>query len=235
MALAASMRLVPSGTSTGWPLMVSLGMRVAPDEVFELRTVLLDVADVGTDGAVVERADGRARAALRHVEDGIEVFLATLPLHDAPGHLVDPARRLGARRALTTALVGVEARDHHEGLGDGHGLVHHDDPGGADHGALRLGPVGVHGDVDLVGREDGGGGAAGHHALQLATTANAAAVVVDQLAERHRDGRLDDTGLLHVSGHGVDPRAALALRAEPGKPLRATVHDVRDGHDGFDV
>src|SRR5262249_62432665 len=65
--------------------------------------------------------------------------------------------------------------------------------------------------------------------------ANAAAVVVDQLAERHRDGRLDDTGLLHVSGHGVDPRAALALGAEPGEPLRTAVNDVRHGHDGLDV
>src|SRR5262249_2315898 len=178
------------------------------DVVCEVRAVLVDAGDVGPDCAVVEGTDGRAGAALRHVEDRVEVFLATLPLHDAPGHLVDPARRLAARRALTTALVGVEARDHHESLGDGHGLVHHDDPGGADHGALRLGPVGVHGDVDLVGREDGGGGAAGHHALQLATTANAAAVVVDELAEGHRHGRLDDAGLLHVSRHGVDPRAA---------------------------
>src|SRR5258707_8883617 len=118
MALAASMRLVPSGTSTTWPLMVSLGMRAAPDQVLELRAEFLDVADVGTDRAVVEGTDGRTRSALGHVEDGIEIFLAPFALDDAVGHLVDPARGLAARGALAAAFVRVEARHHHERLRD---------------------------------------------------------------------------------------------------------------------
>src|SRR5262249_60072992 len=130
-------------------------------------------------GAVVEGADGGARAPLRHVEDGVEIFLAALALDQTLGHLVDPTRRLAARRALPAALVGVEARHHHEGLGDGHGVVHHDDSRRPDHGALALGPLDVHGDVDLVRGEDGRRGSAGHHTLEPAAAATAATVLVD--------------------------------------------------------
>src|SRR6266699_6746420 len=87
-----------------------LGMGVAPNQVLELRAEFLDVADVGTDRAVVEGANGRPRSPFRHVENGIEVFLAPFALDEAVGHLIDPARRLAARSALATASVGVEAR-----------------------------------------------------------------------------------------------------------------------------
>src|SRR4030095_726731 len=96
------MRLVPAGNETSLPLMVSLGMRTAPlaDERLELLAELLDVADVWADGAVVERTDRRARPAAGHVEDGVEVLLAALPLQDAVAHLVDPPGGPAARRAL---------------------------------------------------------------------------------------------------------------------------------------
>src|SRR5262245_42090152 len=126
---AASRTLVPAATSTCTPSIVSLGTGSAPDQRLELVAELLDVADVGTDRAIVERADRRAGAALGHVEDRVEVFLARLAVDDAVGHLVDPARRLTARRALATGLVGVEARDDHQRLGDRHGLVEHDHAG----------------------------------------------------------------------------------------------------------
>src|SRR5437773_723119 len=68
------MRFVPGGTSTAWPLIVSLGMRAgragrgrgddprarAVNQRFELPPELLDVGDVGPDGAVVKGADRRA-------------------------------------------------------------------------------------------------------------------------------------------------------------------------------
>src|SRR4029450_9075607 len=80
------------------------GVGFAPDQILELRAEFLDVADVGTNRAVVEGTDGRARSTLGHVEDGVEVFLAPFALDDAVGHLVDPARRLAARGALAAAF-----------------------------------------------------------------------------------------------------------------------------------
>src|SRR5882672_3456263 len=111
------MRLVPAGTSTSLPSTVSLGMRhdLAPGrggralgQRVELAPELLDVRDVRADRAVVERADRRAGAATGHVEDRVQVRAASPSLHDPVGHLVDPAGRLAARRALAAALMGVE-------------------------------------------------------------------------------------------------------------------------------
>src|SRR5713101_5493270 len=113
---AASIRFVPAGTSISWPSMVTLGMGLRPHQRLELGAELFDVRDVGADGAVVERADRGAGAALGHVEDRVEIVLVRVPLDDAVAHLVDPAGRLAARRALTAALVRVEPRDDHERL-----------------------------------------------------------------------------------------------------------------------
>src|SRR5262245_7173663 len=129
------MRLVPGATSTSFPSMVSLGTVATPDERFELVAELLHVADVGADGAVVERTDRRARSAFGDVQDRVEVLLAALTLDDPMRHLVDPARGLAAWRALTARLVRVEARDHHQSIRDRHRLVHDDDAGRADHRA----------------------------------------------------------------------------------------------------
>src|SRR5712692_6506718 len=92
-------------------------MAGAPDQVLELGAELLDVADIRPHGAVVEGADGRARPAPGHVEDGVQVLFASLALHDAAADLVDPPRGFPTRRALAARFVGIEAGHHHEASG----------------------------------------------------------------------------------------------------------------------
>src|SRR5690348_12766781 len=123
---AASMRFVPASTSISVPSIVSFGTRSLSAYGFELGAEFLDVRDVRADCAVVERADRGAAAALGHVEDGVQVILAAVALDDAMHHLLDPARRLAARRALSARLVRVKARQHEQRLGNGDTLVHHD-------------------------------------------------------------------------------------------------------------
>src|SRR6267143_5019487 len=101
------------------------GRASRPAQGFELGAELFDVGDVGPDGAVVERADGGAAAALGHVENGVEVVLAAVALDDAMHHLFDPAGGLAAWRALAARLVRVEARQDRQRLRDRHALVHH--------------------------------------------------------------------------------------------------------------
>src|SRR5437879_4775404 len=206
-----------------------------PDERLELGAEFLDVADVGPDGAVVEGTDGRAGAASGDVVNGVAVLFPSLGLHDAVADLVDSAGGLPAGRALAAGLVGVEAGHHHERVRDGHRLVHDDDAGGADHGALALGPVHVHGDVDLVGREDGRGRSARHHGLEGAPAGYAATVIVDDLAERHRHRGFHETGSDHVSGDRVEPAATLGLGPERGEPLRAPRDDVGQAGERLDI
>src|SRR4029434_3623511 len=88
------------------------------DVMIELRAELLDVRDVRADRAVVEGADRATRAALGDVHDGVGVLRHALPGEDPAGDLVDPPGALATRRALPARLVGVEAGDDVERLGD---------------------------------------------------------------------------------------------------------------------
>src|SRR5437762_5741821 len=169
-----------------------------PDQHFELVTELLDVGDVGSDGAVVERADGGAGAALGYVEDRVEILLAAMAGQDALAHLVDPARGLAARRALAARLVSVEAGHHHERLGDRYGLVEHDDARRAGHRSRVPEPVDVHRDVDLVGAQDRCRGSARHDAFEAAVSGDAAGPI-DELAQRDADRLLVNRSEEHTS------------------------------------
>src|SRR2546427_11011883 len=126
-----------------------------PDQHFELVTELLDVGDVGSGGAVVDRSDGGAGGELGYVEDRVEILLAAMAGQDALAHLVDAARGLAARRALAARLVSVEAGHHHERLGDRYGLVEHDDARRPGHRSRVPEPVDVTMDVDGLRNEIG--------------------------------------------------------------------------------
>src|SRR2546428_12141213 len=111
------MRFVPGGTSTAWPLIVSLGMRGgragrgrgddprarAVNQGFELPPELLDVGDVGPAGAAVKGADRRAGAPSTHVQDRVEAVLPPPPPADPPAHLIVPPGRLPPGRTLPAA------------------------------------------------------------------------------------------------------------------------------------
>src|SRR5437773_1920666 len=205
-----------------------------PDQHFELVTELLDVGDVGSDGAVVERADGGAGAALGYVEDRVEILLAAMAGQDALAHLVDPARGLAARRALAARLVSVEAGHHHERLGDRYGLVEHDDARRAGHRSRVPEPVDVHRDVDLVGAQDRCRGSALHDAFEAAVSGDAAGPS-DEVAQRDADRLLVDARPLDPARHRVDAGAAHGLRPEAGEPGGAAIDDVRHLRDRLDV
>src|SRR5256886_16015696 len=120
------MRFVPGGTSTAWPLIVSLGMRGgragrgrgddprarAVNQGFELPPELLDVGDVVPDGAVVKRPDRRAGVPSSHVQDRVEDVLPPPPLDYPTDHLIDPAGPLPRGRTLPAALIRAAAPDH---------------------------------------------------------------------------------------------------------------------------
>src|SRR3989441_12797846 len=117
------MRFVPGGTSTAWPLIVSLGMRGgragrgrgddprarAVNQGFELPSELLDVGDVGPDGAVVKGADRRAGAPGGDVRHGAERVHLLPDLDDAEDDLVRSTRRLPLGRALLPVLMSIQS------------------------------------------------------------------------------------------------------------------------------
>ena len=79
------------------------------------------------------------------------------------------------------------------------------------------------------------GGAADLHRLELLAVLDAAADVIDDLAERgaHRD--LDEAGVHDVTGQGKGLGAGAAIGTDGTEPRRALLDDVGDVCEGFDV
>ena len=74
------------------------------------------------------------------------------------------------------------------------------------------------------------GRAADLHGLELFAVLDAAADVVDDLAQRRAHGHLDQAGVVDVAGEGEGLRAGAALGADGLEPVRALLDDV--GHVG---
>src|SRR5262245_41696336 len=120
---AAWMTVVPSATSTLRPSISSVGMNGDPRRrraqraaaergmLLELGTVLGDEGADGHRRRVRERADGVPQHVGRDVEQEVDVARRRVPLLELPQGLLEPARALAARGALTARLVVEEARE----------------------------------------------------------------------------------------------------------------------------
>src|SRR5512139_680876 len=122
MLFAALRIVVPSGTLTTFPSMVTFAMVSVSEPVPEQALLLLDVPvellpelpDERLGGhrrRVRQRTDGPAHHVVAQVEDQLDVARPALPLLDAPDELLQPPRPLAARRALAARLVGVEVHE----------------------------------------------------------------------------------------------------------------------------
>src|SRR6185312_4737969 len=234
-----------------------LGREVLADLGFELAAELGEEAEHRPGGGFAERADGVAGDAVRDRRAQVDVAGAAFALGQPRGDARQPAGAFAARRALAARLVRVEA---HDARGDGDevgGLVHDDDAARAGHGAQDLAAahvevdagadlnrldalvgherVELHRDVELAGVERRHRRAAGDDGLDLLAAGDAAADLVDHLAQRDAHRQLVDAGLVEVARHAEDARAARLGRAELGEPLPALLDDVRDVGDGLDV
>src|SRR5579859_3851308 len=123
-AWAACRTVVPAGTSTSWPLIVSFGMdrplrrvraadgrrAVVLDTLFEHRAEMPDQALDRPGRSVAERADRVAFDLVGDVEQHVDLLDRRVALHQPLHHAPHPARALAAGRALAAALVLVEMR-----------------------------------------------------------------------------------------------------------------------------
>src|SRR3989338_8439521 len=136
---AAWMMVVPGGTVTVRPSMVSVGMRshkiagTGGDVMFELRAEFPDVGLDGPGRRVGEHADGLALHAAGARRENVKVPRAPVAMQDAGQLCEEPPGPLAARRALPARLVREELSRRPKGLHHAGGVVHHDDPAGAGH------------------------------------------------------------------------------------------------------
>src|SRR5205085_8903216 len=93
-----------------------------------------------------------------------------------------PHRALATGDAFPARLMTEEARDPFERLDDADPVVEDHDAARSELGADPPQRVEVHRDIDLVGPERGRGSRAGDHESERASAADAAGVLLDELA-----------------------------------------------------
>ena len=176
------------------------------------------VADV-LDVFVAEVADGRehrvgrrlAQAAergvldhLAQVDQPLDVGLLAAAFADAVEDLQHPLRAHAAGHALAARLF-LDEFEEEAGDVDHAAILVHDDQAAGAHDRAELGErLVVQRDVQVLLGDAAAGGAADLRGLELLAATNAAADVVDQIAQRHADGHFDQAGVLDRAGQGED-------------------------------
>jgi hypothetical protein len=186
---------------------------------------------------LAERANRVSLDLLGKLLEHINFALAGLALLEAVHDLVRPLAALATWRALTAGLMVVELREARDGAHDVSRLVHDNDGGGTETRLRVLERVEIHKLVvaDMLG-EDGRRGAAGDDSLEVVPAADdAAAVLVDELAEGDRHFFLDGAGVVDVARDGKELGALVALATKAGKPAAAAAEDGGGDGDGLDV
>ena len=147
-----------------------------------------------------------------------------------PGqHPPHPADALAARRALAAALVLVEIGDARDRPDDVGRLVHHDDRGGAEtanaacRGCRNPSAVSMICSAGTMRHRR----AAGDDRLEIVpAAAHAAAMALDQFAERNAHRLFDLAGPLDVAGDAEQLGAGIVGPADAGEPGGAAAQDV---------
>lgn len=191
----------------------------------------------GPGEGLSQSADGVALDLLGELLEHVDFTLLGVAGFETLHHLKRPLASLAARRALAAALVLVEGGETADGADDIGSLVHDDDGRGSETGLRIFQGVEVHELVVTDGLGNHGcGGSAGDNSEQvIPAAADAAAVSVDQLAERDGHFLLDCARVIDVAGDTEELGAGVAFTTEASEPAGAAAHDSGCHGDGLDV
>jgi hypothetical protein len=191
----------------------------------------------GPGESLTQSADGVALDLLGELLHHVNLALTGSAHLEAVHDLLGPLGTLATRGALAAGLVVVELAQTRDSADDVGGLVHDDDGGRAETGLRVLKGVKVHELVvaDVLG-EDGSGRAAGDDSLEVVPAADdAAAVLVDELAERDGHLLLDGGGVVDVARDTEELGTGVTLATERVEPTSTATDDGGGDSDGLDV
>ena len=114
-------------------------------------------------------------------------------------------------------------------------LRQHDHRRRADEAALRLQRVEVQRQVRQPRRQDAARRAAGQVGVQRVAVGHAAAILVDQLAQRDPGRRQLDPRLAHATADAKPPQPAAAVAAVRREPVAAALEDLSHPEERLDV
>src|SRR5579863_2279603 len=212
-------------------------MRILIDTFFDLMTEMRNQALDWPGRGIAERADRVTLDLLGDFQQHVDLALVGTALGHARQHAPHPASALAARRALAAAFVLVEIGDAGDRADQVGRLVHHDHGRGAEAGTQFAQAVEIHRRIDdLLGRHHAHRRAAGDHRLQIVpAAANAAAMLLDQFAERNAHRFFDVAGPLDMTGYAKQLGADVVRPANGGKPRRPAPQDIRRHRNRLDI
>src|SRR3984885_5780107 len=252
-SIAARMIEVPSGTVMLWPSMVSVTMvsdleRGVPKSVSWISDMAIslfrslkalgcraeifpEVFERARHGVRRETAEGAQRAEFHGVaevfDDG-EVLLDPFAGTDLVDGLDAAGRTDAAGRALAAGFDRAEFHRKTRLFQHVDGVVEHHDAGVADQAVARGKGLIIERRVEQRTREVGAKRAADLHRTDRTAGEGAPADLIDELAERDAEGRLEQAALFDVAGKLDRHRAARTTHAEIGIGLGATGEDEGD-------
>ena len=194
-----------------------------------LDVFLAEVADGGEHrvrGGLAQAAERRVLDHFAQVDQPLDVALFAPALADAVEDFQHPLGADAAGHALAARFL-LDELEEEAGDVDHAAILVHDDQAAGAHDRAELGErLVVERHVEVLLGDAAAGGAADLGGLELLAVGDAAADVVDQVAQRHADGHFDQAGVLDRAGQGEDLGALALLGAVGGVP-RAAVEDDR--------
>src|SRR5579872_4147872 len=187
--------------------------------------------------SIAERADGVAFDLLGDFQQHVDLALVGAAFRHTGQYPPHPPGSFTTGGALAAALMLVEIGDAGDRADQVGRLVHHDHRRRSEAGTQLAEAVEIHRRVDdLLRRHHAHRRSTGYHRFQIVpAAANAAAMLLDQFAERNAHGFFDVAGALDVTGHTEQLGADIVRPADRRKPGRATAQDVGSDGDGFHV
>ncbi len=186
---------------------------------------------------IAERADRVTFHLIRNLEQQIDLLRIGIARDETFHHAPHPAGALAAGRTLSARLVFIEPRQPRDRLHDIGRTIHHDHGRGAQPGLHVTQTVEIHQHcVANRLRQQRHRRTAGDHRQQIVpTAAHAAAMLVDQLAERDTHLLFDVAWLVHVAGYAKELRAGVVRSAKRREPRPAAAQDRRRHRNRLDV
>ena len=185
-----------------------------------LVTEVTDRREHGVGGRLAEAAERGLADRLAEGHEALDVALLALTVADALHDLEHPLGADAARRALAAALFLRELEEEAGDVDHAGVLVHDDDAAGAHDGAELLQGGVVDGHVEVLLGDAAAGRTAELRGLVRLAARDAAADLVDELAELHADRDLDEAGVLHVAAEREHLGALAALGTGARVPRR---------------
>ena len=185
--------------------------------VADVRLVLVaEVADVGQHRVgrrLAEAAERRLLDRLAEVDEALDVALLALAVADARDDLEHALGADAAGRALAAALLLDEVEEEARHVDHAGVLVHDDEAAGAHDGAELGQRLEVDRRVEVLLGDAAARRAAELRGLELLAVGDAAADVVDDVAERDAEVDLDEADVVDRAGEGEDLGAGALLGA----------------------